>query len=564
MKPTPQPKPQPAPQPMSRRELLTRGAASAALLAISGPLSGCRTIRHPSKVPPAAASDSFALAELSIAELQAAMARGEYTARSLAELYLGRIDAFDRKGPELHAVLITNPDVLQLADQLDQERRAGKLRGPLHGIPIMLKANIDTADRMPTSAGSALFATSIAPRDATVVQRLRAAGALLLGKNNMSEWANFRSSRATSGWSSAGGQGKNPYSLDRSPCGSSSGSGAAVAANLCTAAIGSETDGSIVCPASVMALVGLKPTVGLVSRAGIIPIAASQDTAGPMCRTVTDAAVILQVLAGPPGGDPSDPRDPATAAAAGKVGDYLAALDPKGLRGARIGVARKYFGYHPQTDEVVEAALTVMKQQGAEIFDPVELGDLSAVGEAELVVLLHEFKHELNAYLVGLGPKAPARSLAELIEQNRQQAGRIMPLFAQELFEKAEATGGLDAEAYRKAKETCLRAARTEGIDKAMDAHRLDAILAPTNGPAWTRDPISGDHFIGGSSMPAAVAGYPSITVPAGQVRGLPVGLSLFGRAYSEATLLRLAFSYEQASRARRPPTFAASTTIAR
>jgi amidase len=544
---------------LNRRELLIQGTAGVAL----GVLAGCgstgqaRPTHSTRSTGPIGAG--FALAETTVAQLQQAMASGERTARSIAELYLARIAQLDRRGPRLGSVIELNPEALAIADALDAERRAGTTRGPLHGIPVLLKDNIETADRMSTTAGSLVLQGVIARQDATLVQRLRAAGAVLIGKTNLSEWANFRSTRAFSGWSGRGGQCRNPYALDRSPCGSSSGSGAAIAANLCAIAVGTETDGSIVCPAATTGIVGLKPTVGLISRAGIIPLAASQDTAGPMCRSVADAALLLAALAGT---DPIDGRDGATSAAAGRVADYAAALDAGGLRGARIGVARKYFGYHPGVDALVEAALAVMKQQGAEIIDPVELSDMPGLGKAEMEVLLYEFKDGINAYLAGLGPSAPVKSLAELIEANRKLADREMPFFGQELFEQALAKGALSDAAYREARATCLRLARAEGIDAVMDRHQLDALIAPTNGPAWTIDAMNGDHFIGGSSTPAAVAGYPSITVPAGLTRGLPVGLSLFGRAFSEATLIKLAYAYEQASRARREPTFAPTLAL--
>lgn len=546
----------------TRRTFLRRAAGAAALWTL-----GCRTVPRPGDATaPGAepwraelAARPFPLAEATVADLQAAMASGARTSRGLVELYLARIAQLDRQGPRLHAVLETNPDALAIADQLDAERRARGPRGPLHGIPVLLKDNIDTADRMSTTAGSVVLEGSRPPRDATIVQRLRAAGAVILGKTNLSEWANFRSTRSVSGWSGRGGQCRNPYALDRSPCGSSSGSGAAVAANLCAVAVGTETDGSIVCPSAVSGLVGLKPTVGLVSRAGIIPIAASQDTAGPMCRTVADAAALLTALVG---ADPRDPRDPATAAAVGRVADYAAALDAGGLRGARLGVVRKSFGYHPELDAAVEGALAVMKAQGAELVDPVDLSSMGELGADELEVLLYEFKDGLNAYLASLGPAAPVRSLAELIEANRKLADRELPLFGQELFERAQQKGPLTDPAYREALARNLRAARADGIDAIMDRHRLDALVAPTNGPAWLIDAVNGDHFIGGSTAAAAIAGYPSLTVPVGQVRGLPVGASLFGRAFSEATLLRLAYAYEQASHARRPPTFPASVVL--
>jgi amidase len=543
----------------NRRQFLQHSAAGAA----TAWLAGCRVASGPAGTTvPGIPGANFPLAEATIAELQQAMQRGQRTARSITELYLARIHELDRQGPMLGAILELNPDALRIADELDAERKAKGARGPLHGIPVLLKDNIDTADRMTTTAGSLALEGSIAPRDSTVAQRLRAAGAILLGKANMSEWANFRSTHSVSGWSGRGGQCRNPYSLDRSPCGSSSGSGAAVAANLCAVAIGSETDGSIVCPSATNGIVGIKPTLGLVSRAGIIPIAASQDTAGPMCRTVTDAAILLGVIAGGASRDPRDPRDPATAAAADKVTDYTKALDPNGLRGARIGVARKFFGYQPDLDALAEAALAVMKQQGAEIIDPVELPSMAEIGDSELEVLLYEFKDGLNRYLADLGPNAPVKSLAEIIEFNRKHAAREMPLFAQELFEKAQAKGPLTDAAYRDALAKNLRVARAEGIEALMDQHKLDAFFAPTNSAAWVIDPISGDHVLGGSSTPAAVAGTPSITVPIGFLHGLPVGASLFGRAFSEATLIRLAYAYEQASKARRPPELPAKIVI--
>lgn len=548
---------------LNRRELLVAGAAGATLAWLAG-CGGARRGEggHDGGGNGPIPGDGFPLAEATVTQLQEAMARGERTARGLVELYLARIALLDRKGPRLGSVIELNPDAVGIADERDAERRAGKLRGPLHGIPVLIKDNIDTADRMSTSAGSLLLEGAIAARDATIVTRLRAAGAVLLGKTNLSEWANFRSTRSFSGWSGRGGQCKNPYALDRSPCGSSSGSGVAVAANLCAVAIGTETDGSIVCPSATSGIVGLKPTIGLISRAGIIPIAASQDTAGPMCRSVADAAIVLTALCGQNLADPSDPRDPATAAGVGRAADYTQALDASGLRGARIGVARKYFGYHPALDAQVEAALAVMKQQGAEIIDPVELSAMPELGEAELEVLLYEFKDGLNAYLAEAGENAKVKSLAELIEANKKLADREMPFFAQELFERAQAKGPLTDAAYQKARETCLRVSRAEGIDAVMNQHKLDALIAPTNGPAWTIDAMNGDHFTGGSSTPAAVAGYPSITVPVGFVHGLPVGASLFGRAFSEATLIKLAYSYEQASKARQPPTFPASLPL--
>lgn len=547
---------------LNRREWLIQSGLGLAGAASLGLASACHNgaAGHGATTPGAGSSGGpagagFALAELTVAELTAQMESGQRTARSIAELYLARIALLERdpRGPRLGSIIELNPEALAIADALDAERKAGKVRGPLHGIPVLLKDNIETGDRMSTTAGSLVLDGVKAARDATLVARLRAAGAVLLGKTNLSEWANFRSTRSFSGWSGRGGQCRNPYALDRSPCGSSSGNGAAIAANLAAVAVGTETDGSIVCPSSTTGLVGLKPTVGLVSRAGIIPLSASQDTAGPMARSVADAALLLAAMIG---ADPVDERDAATAAAAGRGADYRAALDRGGLRGARIGVVRSLFGYHPGTDALVEAALAVMKAEGAELIDPVEVGDQTELWKAETEVLLYEFKDGINKYLAGLGARAPVKNLAELIAANQRLGERELRFFGQELFEKAQAKGTLDDAAYKEARATCLRASRAEGIDAAMDRHELDALVAPTNGPAWTIDAINGDHVIGASSTLAAVAGYPAISVPAGLTNGLPVGLSLFGRPFSEATLLKLAYAYEQASQARRPPTF--------
>jgi len=494
----------------------------------------------------------FELEETTIGDLQAAMASGRMTARSITQLYLDRISELDRKGPTLRHVIETNPDALSIADSLDRERKAGGVRGPLHGIPILLKDNVDTADRMTTTAGSLALAGSVPLQDAFIAAKLRAAGAVLLGKANLSEWANFRSTHSTSGWSGRGGQAKNPYVLDRNPCGSSSGSGGAVAANLCTAAIGTETDGSIVCPSSANGIVGIKPTLGLVSRAGIIPIAHSQDTAGPMTRTVRDAAIMLNVLAG------IDPRDPATQAnrTRGSV-DYTRYLDANGLRGARIGVARsKFFGYSDVTDKVINDAIDALKSQGAVIVDPANIATAGKFDDSEFEVLLYEFKADLNAYLASLGPKAPAKSLQDIITFNEQHKDQEMPWFGQEIMIRAQAKGPLSEKKYRDALRMNLRMSRGEGIDATMSKYKLDAIVAPTGGPAWVTDLVNGDHFSGASSTPPAVAGYPNINVPAGFSHNLPIGISFFGRAYSEPTLIKLAYAYEQATKHRRPPTF--------
>ncbi len=483
--------------------------------------------------------------ELSIHELQALMISGEATAYSLAESYLERTEHYDRQGPTLNAVIELNPDALQIAAALDQERRESGARGPLHGIPVMLKDNIDTADKMMTTAGSLALEGSRPKQDAPLVSNLRNAGAVILGKTNLSEWANFRSPRSSSGWSSRGGQTKNPYALDRNPCGSSSGSGVAVSANLCAAAIGTETDGSITCPAGVNGVVGLKPTVGLVSGSGIIPIAHSQDTAGPMTRSVTDAAILLSAL--------SDTD-------ANKATDYTRFLAADGLRGARIGVARSFFGFHDRVDAVIEEALAVLRSEGAELVD-VDLESGAAYSESEFEVLLYEFKAGLNACLQGLGPDAPVRSLEDVIAFNERHAEHVMPYFGQEFLIQAQSKGPLSEPAYLEALARNHRLARTEGIDATLKEHGLEAIVAPTNGPAWTTDLINGDHVSGGSSTPAAVAGYPNLTVPAGFVRGLPIGISFFSTAYQEPTLLKLAFAFEQVTKVRQPPQFPASVT---
>ena len=499
----------------------------------------------------------FELEEATIASLIADQQAGRRTARAIAEQYLARIEALDRAGPTLRSVIETNPDALAIADSLDTARASTGLRGPLHGVPVLIKDNIDTADRMATTAGSLALEGSIAARDAFIVSRLRAAGAVILGKTNLSEWANFRSTRSTSGWSARGGQVLNPYALDRNPCGSSSGTGAAVAANLAAIGIGTETDGSIVCPAGVMALVGVKPTIGLVSRAGIIPIAHSQDTAGPMTRTVEDAAILLDAIAA------TDPADTATASPQRRQRPYRQALDGSGLRGARIGVARgAFFGYSPAADRFVEAAIAEMKAQGAVIVDPANIPNAGKYDDGELEVLLYEFKAGLDKYLGALGPSARVHSLADVIAFNETNRDREMPFFGQELMLRAQKKGPLTEKAYRDALARNLRLSRKDGIDAVMDRLRLDALVAPTGSPAWTTDLVNGDHFLGASSTPAAVAGYPSITVPAGSAFGLPVGISFIGRAWSEAVLLKLAYAYEQATRHRRAPTFPATAGL--
>ena len=501
-------------------------------------------------------SAAFELDELTVQQLQDAMTSGRYTSRRLVELYTARINALDRQGPELHSVIELNPDALSIADSLDAERRSGRVRGPLHGIPVLIKDNIDTGDRMMTTAGSLALAGASAPQDSFVAARLRAAGAVILGKTNLSEWANFRSTKSTSGWSARGGQVKNPYSLDRNPCGSSSGTGAAIAANFAAIGVGTETDGSIVCPSGANGLVGIKPTVGLVSRTGIVPISHTQDTAGPMTRTVADAALLLGALSG------VDAADKPTAASRGRSSpDYSAALKPDGLKGARIGVARKrYFGYSPATDKAIDAAIAVLKAQGATIVDPADIPTAARLDDCEFEVLLYEFKADLNAYLTSRGTTVTVHSLDDVVAFNTRQEDKELPYFGQEIMLQAQKKGPLTAPAYQKARTTCRARARTLGIDAVMTRLRLDAIVAPTGGPAWTTDLVNGDHFLGASSTPAAVAGYPSITVPAGFVSGLPVGLSFIGRAWSEAKLIQYAYAFEQATHHRKPPQFLKST----
>ena len=494
---------------------------------------------------------AFELDELTVGELQSGMASGRFTAHSLVRKYLDRIDDVDKHGPEIKAVIETNPDALAIATELDRERKAKKIRGPLHGIPVLIKDNIDTHDRMTTTAGSLALGGSIPLQDSFVAKKLRDAGAVILGKTNLSEWANFRSSHSSSGWSGRGGQTKNPYVLDRNPCGSSSGTGAAIAANLAAIGIGTETDGSVVCPSNANSLVGIKPTLGLISRAGIIPIAHSQDTAGPMTRSVTDAALLLSALAG------IDARDEATRASTGKsFADYSKSLDANGLRGARIGVHRKGFGFSDAVDKVMTDCIDIIKKRGAIVVDPADIPTQGKFDDSELEVLLYEFKTDLNSYLTSLGPRAPVKSLKEIIDFNEQYRDREMPYFGQDLFIKAQAKGPLTDKAYRDALAKNRRLSRKEGIDAVMDKNKLDALIAPTGGPAWPTDWLNGDHFTGGYSTASAVAGYPHITVPAGYVFGLPVGISFFGRPWSEPTLIKFAYAFEQATKARRAPQF--------
>ncbi|HKP85344.1 MAG TPA: amidase [Blastocatellia bacterium] len=532
----------------TRRRFLKDAARAGAVTVVATALARSEETSHDISFQSA---KPFELDEATIAELQEAMKSGKYSARRIAEMYLARIDDMDKRGPAINSVIEINPDALAIADALDRERKQKGPRGLLHGIPILIKDNIDTADRMNTTAGSLALAGSIPSKDAFIAGRLREAGAVILGKTNLSEWANFRSTHSTSGWSGRGGQTKNPYALDRNPCGSSSGSGAAAAANLCAAAVGTETDGSVVCPSSANSLVGIKPTLGLVSRSGIIPIAHSQDTAGPMARTVADACVLLTALAG------VDARDGATSQSRGKAqADYTKFLDPAGAKGARIGVVRKSFGFNEQVDKLMNEAIEAMKRLGAVIVDPADIPTAGKFDDSEFEVLLYEFKADLNAYLAGLGSRVSARSLKEVIEFNEKNRDKEMPYFGQEIMIRAEAKGPLTSPEYRKALAKNLRLSRTEGIDAVMVKNKLDALIAPTGGPAWKTDLINGDHFTGGFSTASAVAGYPHITVPAGYVYGLPVGISFAGRAYSEPTLIKLAYAYEQATKHRRPPRF--------
>ncbi|MGD8375203.1 MAG: amidase [Acidobacteriota bacterium] len=544
---------------INRRDFVKAGALGTAAVAVGGCApGGGNDDRGKAAASGSVFEDRFELQEATIDDLQGRMESGELSAQDIARLYLDRIERVNLEGPELHAIIATNPEALDIAGERDRERAEGKVRGPLHGIPIIVKDNLDTADRMATTAGSLALAGTVASEDATVVRRLREAGAVLLGKANLSEWANFRSERSSSGWSGVGGQTRNPYALDRNPCGSSSGSGVATTANLATIAIGTETDGSVVCPSSANGIVGIKPTLGLVSRAGIVPIAHSQDTAGPMARTVRDAAILLGAICG------ADPRDAITEKEGrNAAADYTTFLDDAGLRGARIGVWRDRFGFHERVDAVLEEALVALMDGGAELIDPVEMESFGRdLGNAEYEVLLYEFKADLDAYLEGRGEDTRYRTLQALIDFNEANRDAEMPYFQQEIFLKAQEKGPLTDEAYREALETCRRLSRVEGIDRLVAEERLDAIVAPTGGPAWTTDLINGDHFGGGSSQAAAVSGYANVTVPAGFVFGLPVGLSFIGPAFSEPALLRLAYAFERATSVRRPPRFLSTADL--
>jgi amidase len=497
--------------------------------------------------------------EQTIRQLQQQMTSGELTALALTQAYLQRVESLDRTGPRVNSVIEVNPEAEAQAEALDAERRAGRVRGPLHGIPILLKDNIDTGDRMQTTAGSLALEGTPARRDAFVVRRRRAAGAIILGKANLSEWANFRCKHSVSGWSSRGGLTRNPYALDRSACGSSSGSAAAVAASFCAAALGTETDGSIICPSQTNGIVGIKPTLGLVSRSGIVPIAHSQDTAGPMARTVEDAALLLGAMTG------VDRRDPATRLSRQhSLRDYTQALDPAGLKGVRIGVARNMIGTQRDVITVFEGCLDVLRRQGAILVDPADVPNFDAFGPSELEVLYVEFKADLNAYLASRGRTSRVRSMADVIRFNDDHKLQVMPYFGQERMLLAQEKGPLTGRKYRQALARNHRLTRAQGIDAALRKHRLEALVVPSGGPAWLIDLANGDaqSWDMESTSPPAVAGYPHITVPAGFIFGLPVGLSFFGRAWSEPTLLRLAYAFEQASRARRPPRFLPTAEI--
>ena len=532
---------------MKRRHFL-QATAAGCVATIASPISALAFEESAPKT--SLTSPAFELEEMTISDLQQRLSSGEYSSKQLVEKYWDRIGHIDKAGPVLRSVIERNPDAERIAADLDRERKERRIRGPLHGIPILIKDNIDTHDRMLTTAGSLALVEGAQPsQDAFVAKKLRESGAVILGKTNLSEWANFRSTKSSSGWSARGGQTRNPYVVERNPCGSSSGSGAAIAANLGAAAIGTETDGSIVCPSSANSLVGIKPTIGVVSRAGIIPIAHSQDTAGPMTRTVGDAAIILGAIAG------IDPRDEATNASRGRlIADYTQFLDKDGLRGMRLGIARKHFGFSERVDTLMEDHLAEMKKMGAVLVDPADIPTSGKFDNSEFEVLLYEFKADLNAYLVGR--KAPVRSLKDVIAFNEKNREREMPYFGQDIMIQSQAKGPLTSKPYLQALRKNHLLTRSQGIDFIMKKHRLDAMVAPTGGPSWPTDWINGDHFSGGYSSASAVAGYPHITVPAGYVFGLPVGISFFGGAFSEPKLIKIAYAFEQATKARRPPRF--------
>jgi amidase len=533
----------------SRRGFLQASLATG--IAATYPALGAARAMAQESAAPSGTPREFELDEKTIDDLAKDMQDGRYTSRSLAEMYLRRIQEIDKAGPMVNSIIEVNPEALDIAASLDQERKSKGPRGPLHGMPVVIKDNIDTADRMNTTAGSLALIGSRPPKDAFVAAQLRKAGAVILAKTNLSEWANIRSSHSTSGWSGRGGLTRNPYALDRNPCGSSSGTGVAVSANLCAAGVGTETDGSVVCPSSANGLAGLKPTVGMVSRTGIIPISHSQDTAGPMARTVRDVAILLTAMAG------ADPEDQATAASQGKVQpDYTKFLDPNGLKGARLGIARKYFGFNDAVDHLMNDLIEEMKRAGAEIIDPADIPTFGKFDDTEFTGFLYELKADMAAYLARLGDSTQVKSLKDVIDFNEKHRDKEMPWFGQEIFLKSQEKGPLTSQEYLDAVAKNKQLSRAEGIDAVMDKFKLDALVAPTAGPAWLTDLINGDHASGGSSSPPAVAGYPNLNVTAGYLWGLPVGISFFGRAWSEPTLLKIGYSFEQLTKARQKPLF--------
>jgi amidase len=537
---------------MKRRTFLRAGLASTAM--VFSPVAGSALAQQKDKGnsdASAAPVKAFEFEETTIADLQEALRSGRHTSRSITQAYLERIQEVDKQGPALNSVIELNPDALAMAEKLDDERKAGRVRGPLHGIPVLIKDNIDTADRMQTTAGSLALVGQPAPRDAYIVEKLRESGAVILGKTNLSEWANIRSKNSTSGWSGRGGLTRNPFALDRNPSGSSSGSAVAASANLCAAAIGTETDGSIISPASACGLVGIKPTVGLLSRSGIIPISHSQDTPGPVARTVADAAALLGALTG------IDPRDPATNSSRGKAApDYTAFLKTDALRGARIGVARNYFGFSEPVDKLMADAIDTIKRAGATLIDPADIASSSQLGPAENIVLLCELKADLNRYLAERAMKDGPRTLADVIKFNEANRATEMPYFGQDHFIEAEAKGPLTTKVYLDALAKNQKLARDQGIDAVAKKFKLDAFIAPSRTPAWLTDLVNGDSSSHSCSGLPAVAGYPHITLPMGFIHGLPVGISFFGTAWSEPKLISLAYAFEQLTKFRRPPKF--------
>lgn len=537
----------------SRRGFLRASLVSTAASAAYPALAAARVLEQETPVMPR----EFELDERTIDDLQQGLQSGKYSSRGLTEMYLERVQDIDKAGPAINSVIEVNPDALEIAEARDRERKETGGRGALHGIPILIKDNIDTSDKMNTTAGSLALLGSTPPRDAFVVTQLRKAGAVILGKTNLSEWANIRSSHSTSGWSGRGGLTRNPYSLDRNPCGSSSGTGAAVSANLCAAGVGTETDGSVVCPSSANGLAGMKPTVGLVSRTGVIPISHTQDTPGPMARTVRDVAILLSAMAG------ADGEDKTTAASAGNIQpDYTKFLDPNGLKGARLGIVRKYFGFNDAVDQLMDKLIPELKTAGAEIVDPADIPTLGKFDETELTVFYYELKADLAAYLARLGDAAPVKSLKDIIDFNEKNKTKEMPYFGQDIFLKSVEKGPLTTKEYLDALANNRKLTRADGIDFVMNKFKLDALVAPTGGPAWLTDLVNGDHASGGSSNAAAVAGYPNINVTAGYLYGLPVGISFFGRAWSEPTLLKIAYAFEQMTKARQKPMFLPSIPL--